>query len=442
MHQLQYDWWQPGGVFRPVELHVLRGQMFLQSVQIHPLQFPRIRINTSVAGGQTPYTFALSFDSAQPMGPVPAAMEIEVPSPRQWSLESPEMHYAVVYLLDGPAGGILDAMRVRFGLREVAAHSGRVHVNGQPVQLLGANRHHFGTNGAVVTDEDIRTDVAWIKRLGGNFLRGAHYPQDPRVLDACDEEGVLVWEETLGWQNTVEELTNSTWLDMQKSLVRRMMESSANHPSVIIYGFLNEGMSAHPWSVGAFEALSNEVRTHDPTRLVGWASSMTIRDLAWEFADVIGFNDYTGWYRSNVDATVETLKDIPYVWKFYHDWVVEHFPGKPLIASEFGAGALAGRHGSTLKKWTEECQSVLLQLHLLGALFADIAGVCIWSLADFPVDPTTDPEYRPNGRNDKGLLTVSRQPKLATRAVAAIFRGYRTLTVPEDDMEILKDLFA
>jgi len=254
-----------------------------------------------------------------------------------------------------------------------------------------------------------------------------------------DEAGVLVWEEALGWQNTVEELTNSTWVDMQKGQLRRMMESSASHPSVIIYGFLNEGMSAHPLSVGTYRELAQEVRDLDPTRLVGWASSVTIRDLAWEFADVIGFNDYSGWYRSNVDATVEDFKYVPQVWHYLHDWAVENFPGKPVIASEFGAGAVPGLHGSGLKKWTEECQSILIQVHLLGALQADLAGVCIWSLADFPVDPTTDPAYRPNGRNDKGILSTDRTPKLAYKSVAAIFRGHRGLILEEADLQLLGD---
>merc|ERR1711924_15484 len=158
---------------------------------------------------------------------------------------------------------------------------------------------------------------------------------------------------------------------MQKEEIRRMVASSANHPSVIIFGFLNEGMSAHPASISAYKELAQEVRTHDSTRLVAWASSMTIRDLAWEYADVIGFNDYTGWYRSNVDATMDDLKHVPGVWPYYHEWVQENFPGKPLVASEFGAGAWAGTHGSALKKWTEECQSVLLQLHLHGAYQAE-----------------------------------------------------------------------
>eukprot|EP00928_Gymnodinium_smaydae_P015888 TRINITY_DN15905_c0_g1_i1.p1 TRINITY_DN15905_c0_g1~~TRINITY_DN15905_c0_g1_i1.p1 ORF type:complete len:357 (-),score=66.66 TRINITY_DN15905_c0_g1_i1:345-1415(-) len=350
--------------------------------------------------------------------------------------------FICMFFLCQENGVILDALRVRFGLREVAAREGRVHVNGKPVQLLGFNRHHFGERGPIVSDEEVWADVTWIKRLGGNFLRGAHYPQDPRVLDACDELGILVWEEALAWQNTVEELLNDTFVDMQKQQLRRMMTASANHPSVILYGFLNEGMSAHPYSVEAYKELARTVRAYDSTRLVAWASSMTIRDLTWDFADVIAFNDYTGWYRSNVDATVESLQDVPYTWKFYHDWVVENYPGKPLIASEFGAGALAGQRGSVLKKWTEECQSVLLQLHLLGALHADLAGVCIWSLVDFPVDPSTDPAYRPNGRNDKGVLSPEREPKLACKAVAAIFRGHRGIMAPGRDEELLKEAFG
>merc|ERR1712060_958938 len=109
---------------------------------------------------------------------------------------------------------------------------------------------------------------------------------------------------------------------------------------------------------------------------------------------------------------IDDFKVIPYVWRHYHDWVVGTFPGKPLIATEFGAGGQAGFHGTGLQKWTEECQALLVQLHLLGALLADLAGVCIWQLVDCPVDPTTNLKYRPGGINDKGILTTSRRPKL------------------------------
>merc|ERR1711990_339350 len=117
-----------------------------------------------------------------------------------------------------------------------------------------------------------------------------------------------------------------------------MLESSANHPSVIIFGFLNEGASDHPYSVMPYKELADEIRAVDPTRLVGWASSVTTRDLAWDFADVIGFNNYEGWYPTTTALEVEDLKYIPHVWTYFHNWVVENFPGKPLIASEFGAG--------------------------------------------------------------------------------------------------------
>jgi len=436
LHQLQYDWWQPGGVFQAVELHELRGEGFLRHAKVLPLEFPWVRVEVAIGAASPSARLALAFDGREPFG-VPPALEYAVPEPRRWSPTSPELHHLTVYLLDGDS--IEDSLATRFGLRSVEARDSRVLVNGEPLKLLGVNRHHFGPKGPIVSEEDMLVDIMRIKHLGGNFVRGAHYPQDPRFLDFCDEEGILVWEEALAWQNTVEELTNSTWVGMQKEQIRRMTESSSNHPSVIIYGFLNEGQSADPRSVPAYGELAAEVRARDPTRLVGWASSVTIRDLAWEFADVVGFNDYNGWYPTTEPASVEGLRSVPNVWKFYREWVDEHFPGKPLIASEFGAGGQAGRHGGALEKWTEECQSALLQLHLLGALQADLAGAAVWQLADCPVDPTTSEQYRPHGINDKGLLTANRTPKLAYASVFGVLHGQRTLRVPDADLELFAD---
>ena len=79
--------------------------------------------------------------------------------------------------------------------------------------------------------------------LGVNFLRGAHYPFDPRILDLCDERGILVWSEAIGWQNTEADFVNPRFIEQQVEAMEEMVLNAQNHASVVVWAFLNEGAS-------------------------------------------------------------------------------------------------------------------------------------------------------------------------------------------------------
>ncbi len=84
-----------------------------------------------------------------------------------------------------------------------------------------------------------------LKQVNANYVRGAHYPQDQRFLDLCDENGIAVWEETLGPGVSVSDLQNNYWMKYQLIQVDEMVSASINHPSVIFFAFYNEGPSQH-----------------------------------------------------------------------------------------------------------------------------------------------------------------------------------------------------
>ena len=75
-------------------------------------------------------------------------------------------------------------------------------------------------------------DLDLLTSLGANFVRGCHYPQDQRFLDLCDEKGVLVWEETLAWGNSVPQLRDPLFMQAQLATAHAMVDASINHPSV------------------------------------------------------------------------------------------------------------------------------------------------------------------------------------------------------------------
>ena len=117
--------------------------------------------------------------------------EVKVPGFRLWSPEAPNLHTVE-----------LDGVSARFGIRTVEAKAKRLWLNGKLLALKGVNRHEsHPTFGAATPEQVMLADIQNLKSLGGNFIRGAHYPQAQRFLDLCDENGVLVWEEALGWGN-------------------------------------------------------------------------------------------------------------------------------------------------------------------------------------------------------------------------------------------------
>jgi beta-glucuronidase len=130
------------------------------------------------------------------------------------------------------------------GIRQVQVEGRDILINGRPQRLLGFCRHEAHPQfGCALPDEILISDVQQLVDLGCNFVRGSHYPQDPRFLDLCDEVGLLVWNEAIGWQHTAEHLTDPHFVDAELLHIDEMVAMSANHPSVIMWGILNESES-------------------------------------------------------------------------------------------------------------------------------------------------------------------------------------------------------
>ncbi|NJX17299.1 glycoside hydrolase family 2 TIM barrel-domain containing protein, partial [Tamlana crocina] len=80
-------------------------------------------------------------------------------------------------------------------------------------------------------------DYEMIRDMGANFIRTAHYPQDPEVYRICDELGLLVWSEVPVINDvTASEAYHEVSLKMQREQILQFF----NHPSVIMWGHMNE----------------------------------------------------------------------------------------------------------------------------------------------------------------------------------------------------------
>ncbi|CAK9115977.1 unnamed protein product [Durusdinium trenchii] len=333
--------------------------------------------------------------------------DLPVPGGQAWSPESPSLHRLTVAMLS-PTHLVLDCVVVRFGLRTVTTKGQEVHVNGRAMKLLGFNRHDL-TDSPVLAYEQLVADVQILLSLGANFVRGAHYAQDARFLDLCDVHGLLVWEEVLGWQNTVEDFHNPTFVMQSLRMAKEMAVASVNHPSVIFFGFFNEGESFDDSEATRtiYHAMASQLRRHSGhTRLIGYGSNHPGKDRQLEAVDVHAFHLYLAWYPTTQPADPQEVEGIPDVWEHVQQWSTHVDAQKPMLITEAGAGGLFGFRGPVEQKWTEEYQALLLKTHLEAVINnPGIAGISLWQFADIPIDrAVSNEQHRPRGLNNKGVL--------------------------------------
>ncbi|MCF6175017.1 MAG: hypothetical protein L3J71_04580 [Victivallaceae bacterium] len=171
---------------------------------------------------------------------------------------------------------------------------------GKAIKLLEFCRHEAHPQyGPSLPYQQLIAGLQMLRDVGCNFIRGSHYPQDPRFLTLCNEIVFLVFEESMGWGQTVKHFTDQNFIDTQLKQTAEMLAASYNNPSVIMHGFLNEGESNFEESRTCYKALIKLIRKKDPSRLVSYASNKELKDRFLELIDVVCFNMYPAWYAQN-----------------------------------------------------------------------------------------------------------------------------------------------
>ena len=413
-----------------------------------PAEFKRVVVRTRdyrtgevelqvepVAGLETPMEGLLlvSFDNgeARPLEYRDGRVRTKVPNFKLWTPETPNLHTVTVTstVRDGNdrVTAVLEAS-ARFGIRQVGTEKGRITLNGRPVYLKGVNRHEahyeFGcTTSRQLMYEDIRN----VKDLGGNFIRGSHYAQCEEFLDLCDELGVLVWEESLGWGNLPKHLKDKEFCDLQIEQTRLMVRNSINHPSVIISAFLNEPDSRVEECRALVDRLVDAIRAEDSGHLVTFACTCNLDDIAHVKTDIIAYNTYPGWYvwMPKDGSAEEMRRNI----RGCHEEIVKYFRGKyrderPIIVSETGVKADYGARDPRGKAQYSEDHQEEYERMMLEELFAmkDIAGIAIWQFTDAKTYTRIEGmRGRSYGVNTGGLYDLYRRPKLVVETIRKMF---------------------
>lgn len=344
-------------------------------------------------------------------------LEALVENIRLWSTSTPGNRYLLEVQVGGSQGS--ERQGVEVGFRKFEFRGTDAYLNGRRIFLRGVNRHEDDPEtGLYQSDGRIREDMALLRGMHVNFMRPAHFPNDPRWLDACDREGIMVTHEIPVYQagETMQSAAaaagNRLYEDAARQLIE-MIERDRNHPSVVMWSVGNENAN---WMLPVrylLKRLYDTAKRFD-TRPVTFAlitgpPATPALDFCAGFADVLFVNEYFGWYISRSEQLG------PYLDKVHRKW-----PDKPMVVSEFGAGTVIGIDGKKMypvggrvyHDYTEQFQVQFYESHLQQILERPfITGTMPWVFADFRDDK------RPNApikwMNLKGLVNYQRKPKQA-----------------------------
>ncbi len=333
----------------------------------------------------------------------------------RWTPDNPRL-----YTIEWQTGA--DTLRDDVGFRTIEVQGDQILLNGKPIFLRGVSLHAeaprpanatgSATTGRAWSDADAKLLLGWAKDLDCNFVRLAHYPHQETMTREADRQGLLVWSEipvywSIDW-------TSDAALQAASQQLSENIRRDHNKASVILWSVSNETPNS-PERVTFLRKLLQQARSEDPTRLLTSAIVTTFRDRVatlddplGQYLDVLGYNEYLGWYSARPD-------EIPnFTWK--------NPMGKPVIMSEFGAGAKAGLHQNASYRFSEEYQAEVMREQF--AMFAKIPflrGLAPWCLMDFRSPTRLLPGIQ-DSYNRKGLISSEGAKKQAFDVVRDAYR--------------------
>ncbi|MFL6208543.1 MAG: glycoside hydrolase family 2 TIM barrel-domain containing protein [Pyrinomonadaceae bacterium] len=332
-----------------------------------------------------------------------------LPRPHLWSPAEPHLYTVRTTVRAGTR--VLDEVTSPLGFRWYSFDAARgFSLNGAPLKLRGTNRHQdYPGLGNAVPDRLHVRDMELIKDAGFNFVRLAHYPQDPSVLEAADRLGLIIWEEI----PVVNQITVAPEFNANaEHMLVEMIRQHRNHPAIFLWGYMNEVFLGPKMSdehvratVALARALEAVCRREDPTRLTTIALHYDPQGLyessgLYDITRVVGLNLYFGWY-------YDTFADFG---KFVDEQHRRH-PDRPLFISEYGANSDTRLHSRAPRRYdsTAEWQRMYHESYLAQIDARPfLAGGAVWSTFDFGAEQRG--ETIPH-TNQKGLFTATRRPK-------------------------------
>lgn len=389
------DWFNYGGIYREVTLYDL-PQAFISDLFVRlSSDGSQVEIDVAVDGADSgscvvtipELELSTQITLKEGKGHVACAA-----TPELWSPEHPRL-----YAVSAEFGE--DRVTDRVGFRTITRQGTDIVLNGKPIWLRGISVHEDDRDlGKVTTEDDLRRRFEHARALGCNYLRLAHYPHHERAAQIADEMGFLLWAEIpVYWAIAFDD--PATYADAENQLLE-LIRRDRNRASVVIWSIGNENPDTDA-RLDFMRKLAQAARRADPTRLIAAACLVNhtrnrIEDRLADSLDVIGINEYYGWYDENIMDLVEIGRNSQ--------------PDRPVVISETGADGAIGENAPTRGLFSTAYMTEVYreQIEILRDLDY-VKGMSPWILYDFRV------ERRQNifqqGFNLKGLIAADKSTR-------------------------------
>jgi beta-galactosidase len=370
------DYLQPGGIYRDVQLRIV-PEVYVADVFASPVNVlsapglnvlatvdcgvnaAAVTVTASVLSGATVIATTSTQIAATKGGAVPVTLSLpDLPGISLWSPENPALYGVQV---SATLGRAVHVFTTRTGFREAVFQPDGFYLNGSRYEIFGLNRHQlFPYLGMAAPQRLQRRDAEILKNeLSCNMVRCSHYPQSGYFLDACDELGLMVWEEPPGWQY----VGDSPFQQLILQDVEDMVLRDRSRPSVILWGTrLNETQNFQ----SLYASTGEIAQSLDGTRQT--TGAMDIYSTTGWNQQVFAYDDYHSVDNESQNATLNPP-----------------LPGVPYLISE-AVGAL---DGAPLYRWIDPQATLALQgqmhaqVHSIAQGNAAYAGLLGWCGFDY-----------------------------------------------------------
>ena len=432
-------WWNYGGILGDVYLRPVQEANLSQVIVRPELPCPacaatideqalvgnvtgapiRVRLRGSFGGRSVDFGAATIASGAT----WTARAEVRVPRPHLWAPGTPTLYRASL-TLTGSNGGRLAGYVTYSGIRSIKVTAdGLLELNGRQLHLrgVGLQESNLQTGGAL-SSAQIEQLIAWVREVGADLIR-VQYPADPELEELADRYGILIWSEIPVYQVQPQYLARASTVQLAHTMLEDNILANENHPSILLWSIGNElatpANAAEATYIAGAAKLAHRL---DPTRPVGLAVEGwpgIACQPAYAPLDVIGLNEYFGWYDENDGATADRAGLSPYLDSFH-----ACYSHKAVLVSEFGFEASSD--GPVEEQGTYAFQANSIAYHL--SVFARkpwLAGAVYWALQDFVCrpdwaggNPFPDPPIF-----QKGLIDLHGQLKPAFAVVRQSYRA-------------------
>jgi beta-galactosidase len=420
------DYLEPGGIPRSVSLRLV-PQVFISDVFAKPVNvleddrrvdvactidasiLPRgpVRIEAALLDGSRVVTCASQSLRVEKPGRTDVALTLaNIGNVRLWDVNAPKLHCirVALYINDRQ----VHEYRTRIGFRDARFTNDGFYLNGRRLQIFGLDRHElYPYRGFAMPPRVLRRDAELLRHtFNCNFVRCSHYPQSEAFIEACDELGLMIWEELPGWQY----LGDAAWKERGLRDVQEMVRRDRNHPAVVVWGVrINESandLELYRKTKAAADALDGSRPT---------SGTMTRHSTNDWLQDVFAYDDYHARPDGSADIA-EPLPDVPYF--------VTEAVGQFNYAKQRGFDAKYRRAGDVELQMS---QAILhAQAHDRAAAYPRMGGVIAWCAFDYG---SLMNSY--DGVKCPGIADVFRIPKLgASFYMAQVDPNIRPLIEP------------